>query len=87
MSSRPPAGDVGPSPHGQSAPVPGAGDGPRQPGRPRQGAGWDASNKAVTFYCPVDLVAAIEAEVAKGRRSKTQVIVQALRAELGVPGA
>lgn len=44
--------------------------------------GWEAENQRLTFYCPHDLALAIQAEVATTRRSKTQVIVDALRAQL-----
>lgn len=44
--------------------------------------GWEDSNKRVTFYCPTDLLAAIEAEMDRSRRSKTQVIVDCLRKDL-----
>ena len=43
---------------------------------------WEDSHTRVTFYCPVSLVKAIEAEVADSGRSKSQVIVEALRAHL-----
>lgn len=44
--------------------------------------GWEDVNQRTTFYCPTDLLQAInEAMVATGR-SKTQVIVDALRADL-----
>lgn|GEM_PF-5331570 len=44
--------------------------------------GWEATNQRLTFYCPVELAAAIEVEMAGSGRSKTQVIVDALRAQL-----
>ncbi len=43
---------------------------------------WEDSHTRVTFYCPVSLVKAIEVEVADSGRSKSQVIVEALRAHL-----
>ncbi len=43
--------------------------------------GWEAENQRITFYCPADLAKAIHAAV-RSDRSKTQVIVTALRAQL-----
>ncbi len=54
-------------------------------GRKKVGAGWEASNKPVTFYCPLDIYPVLMAEAANGERSKSQIIVDALRAELAVP--
>ncbi len=45
------------------------------------GGGWEAENQRVTFYCPPDVARAIQAAIRPGR-SKTQVIVAALRAQL-----
>jgi hypothetical protein len=42
--------------------------------------GWEDVNRRVTFYCPEELLDAIEAEMATSGRSKTAVIVDALRA-------
>lgn len=53
--------------------------------RRSKGPAWEETNKLRSFYCPQDLWDAIAEEVAKGERSKTQVIVDALRAELGMP--
>ncbi len=51
--------------------------------RPKPATGaWEDVNHRTTFYCPVDLLQAIEAEMAGTHRSKTQVIVDALRAQL-----
>jgi hypothetical protein len=68
-----------------AAPEPAAA--PVQPrrGRKKVGAGWEASNKPVTFYCPMDVYDVLMAEAASGERSKTQIIVDALRSELGEP--
>ena len=44
--------------------------------------GWEESNKRVTFYCPTDLIDAIEDSMSRSGRSKTQVIVDALRKDL-----
>ena len=46
--------------------------------------GWEARNKRVTFYCPLEVLDALSAEVARGERSNSQVIVDALRAHLGM---
>ena len=43
---------------------------------------WEAQHKRVTFYCPVELLERIEAEIVQSGRSKTAVIVDALRADL-----
>jgi hypothetical protein len=43
---------------------------------------WDDSHTRVTFYCPVPLLRAIEEEVKNSDRSKSQVIVDALRGHL-----
>ena len=60
---------------------------PAQPrrGRKKVGAGWEASNKPVTFYCPMAVYAVLMAQAATGESSKTQIIVDALRAELSTP--
>lgn len=51
--------------------------------RPRPDAGaWEDLNRRVTFYCPVDLLEAIEAAMQDTGRSKTQVIIDALRRDL-----
>jgi len=44
--------------------------------------GWEENHQRITFYCPNDLVAAVEAAMASTSRSKSQVIVDALRGEL-----
>lgn len=43
---------------------------------------WEAQHTRVTFYCPVELLERIEAEIVESGRSKTAVIVDALRADL-----
>jgi hypothetical protein len=43
---------------------------------------WEAQHKRVTFYCPTELLARIEAEMDRSGRSKTAVIVDAVRADL-----
>lgn len=52
--------------------------------RPKGANGtWEENNRRVIFYCPKDVEAQIEAAMAASDRSKTQVIVDALRAQLG----
>jgi Ribbon-helix-helix protein, copG family len=48
------------------------------------GGGWDATHSRVTFYCPAELLAGIEEEMKKSGRSKSRVIVDALRQHLGL---
>ena len=43
---------------------------------------WEETHRRVTFYCPDEVLDAIEAEMARSDRSKTRVIVDALRAQL-----
>ncbi len=43
---------------------------------------WEASHRRVTFYCPEDLLHAIEAEMVRSGRSKSRVIVDALQEHL-----
>ena len=58
---------------------------PVRPGRRRVGEeGWEARNKRVTFYCPLEVLDVLSTEVARGERSNSQVIVDALRAHLGM---
>jgi hypothetical protein len=44
---------------------------------------WEASHSRVTFYCPDDLLEAVEREMDRSGRSKSRVIVDALREHLG----
>ncbi len=55
---------------------------PQAVDRKRSDAGWDESHRRVTFYCPLDLLEALEKEVGRSRRSKTAVIVDAIREHL-----
>lgn len=56
--------------------------------RPRPEAGtWEDLNRRVTFYCPLDLLEEIECEMEATGRSKTQVIIDALRRDLLGGGA
>lgn len=61
--------------------------GPARTSRRRRSKGpaWEENNKLRSFYCPQELWDAVADEVAKGERSKTQVIVDALRTELDMP--
>lgn len=47
-------------------------------------ATWEETHQRVTFHCPVALREAIEEEMRRSGRSKSRVIVDALRAHLGV---
>jgi Ribbon-helix-helix protein, copG family len=44
-----------------------------------------ATLQRVTFYCPLELLEAVEAEMERSGRSKSGVIVDALRAHLARP--
>lgn len=48
-------------------------------------ASWDDTHQRLTFYCPLDLLEAIEADMRRSGRSKTGVIVDALREHLTRP--
>lgn len=50
--------------------------------KPPAGQAWEDNHQRITFYCPKDLVVAVEAAMADTSRSKSQVIVDALRAQL-----
>ena len=45
---------------------------------------WVDMNQRLTFYIPRLVLAALEQEVAKGQRSKSAIIVEALSEHLGV---
>ncbi len=45
---------------------------------------WEETHQRVTFYCPRALIDVIEAEMNASSRSKSQVIVDALRQHLEV---
>lgn len=47
--------------------------------KPPEGS-WDNHHRRITFYCPAEMVDAIEREMAATGRSKTQVIIDRLRA-------
>lgn len=47
-------------------------------------ASWEATHERVTFHCPRAVIDAVEAEVTRGARSKSRVIVDALREHLKV---
>jgi hypothetical protein len=44
---------------------------------------WDDAHQRVTFYCPRPLLRAVERRMAHADQSKSQVIVSALRRDLG----
>ena len=57
----------------------------RLPSRGQEAAGgpkWDESHRRVTFYCPQELLEALEAAMTRSGRSKSRVIVDALREHL-----
>ncbi|MHB8394400.1 MAG: ribbon-helix-helix domain-containing protein [Candidatus Dormibacteria bacterium] len=45
---------------------------------------WEAAHRRLTFYCSHEMLAAIQAERSRSGRSKTQIINDALRRELGI---
>ena len=53
---------------------------------PASGGTWEESHQRVTFHCPVELRKAIEEEVRRSGRSKSRVIVDALREHLQIEG-
>lgn len=63
-------------------------EGDRQPSTVNGGrtsddeARWEDSHTRVTFYCPIGLLASVDEEVASSPRSKSQIIVDALREHL-----
>ncbi len=46
-----------------------------------RGEPWEAQHKRVTFYCPTELLTRIEEEIIRSGRSKTAMIVDAVRAD------
>lgn len=52
---------------------------------PPTGASWEDTNRRVTFYCPVDLLAAVEAYMHRTGQSKSQVITDAISLHLDPP--
>lgn len=55
----------------------------KKPAAPAPAAGsWNATHERVTFHCPRAVIDAVEAEVTRGGRSKSRVIVDALREHL-----
>ena len=61
---------------------PGNGPGRRSPSTGGRVGELGRDPPAVTFYCPLELLEAVEAEMARSGRSKTGVIVDALQAHL-----
>ncbi len=43
---------------------------------------WEEAHQRVTFYCPRDLLAAVETEMRRSDRSKSRVIVDAIAEHL-----
>lgn len=56
---------------------------PWVPPRRRSGQRWEEAHQRVTFYCPRDLLRTLELEAVRSDRSKSQVIVDAIRQHLG----
>ena len=50
----------------------------RGPSTVGAGRSWEEAHHRVTFYCPRDLLAELEAEMERSGRSKSRVIVDAL---------
>lgn len=46
-------------------------------------ARWEDTHQRVTFYCPRSMLKAVEGEMARSSRSKSQVIVDALKSITG----
>jgi Ribbon-helix-helix protein, copG family len=69
--------------YGQPEPAPSPP--PPAPAR-REGPSWDDTHQRVTFYCPLELLEAIEAERERTGRSKSRVITDALREHLAHQG-
>ena len=65
-------------------PAPGPAEAPRRRTRGK-GPEWEANNTRQACYCPNEVWAAIGVEMAKGERSKTGIIVDAVREHLGLP--
>jgi hypothetical protein len=61
---------------------------PSLPSRPAPSGDWEEANQRVTFYCPKDVLAELEQRVLEERdkagRSKSRIIVDGLRKELGL---
>lgn len=55
------------------------------PRRKPESGGWEETHQRVTFYCPVELADAIATRSVATGRSKTQLIVDALRAQFPEP--
>ena len=43
---------------------------------------WEDTHRRVTFYCSLELLQVLEAEITNSGKSKSQVIVEALQAQL-----
>ena len=53
------------------------------PSAPAPAESWEEAHQRVTFYCPRELLAAVEAEMRRSGRSKSRVIVDAVAEHLG----
>lgn len=50
--------------------------------RPQPIGTWENNHRRVTFYCSLELVQKLEAEITRSGRSKSRVIVDAIQAHL-----
>ncbi len=49
---------------------------------PQSTSTWENSHRRVTFYCSMELLQALEQEIAQSGKSKSQVIVESLQVRL-----
>lgn len=73
IGEEPAAAPLSPPPARSSAHVEGAED---------DGQPWEAAHRRLTFYCSYKMLDAIQAERERSRRSKTQIITDALAQHL-----
>lgn len=50
--------------------------------RPQPIGTWENNHRRVTFYCSLELVQKLEAEISRSGRSKSRIIVDAIEAHL-----
>lgn len=73
--------------YGEGAPRKAAPTGRKRGAAPKPDASkptWEETNQRVTFHCPTEVLAAVEAAMAATGRSKSRVIVDAIRENLGL---
>jgi Ribbon-helix-helix protein, copG family len=75
--------------YGRPDPAPPAAAGPAPPpaedGLEQQEPTWEETHHRVATYWPLELLEAVEAEMRRSRRSKSRVVVDALREHLALP--